>query len=136
MRRLKAAKIRFSFDDPNEETDVHDAIELCRKNGRKDIGVYCLIGYNDTPESARYRLDLIRSWGLWPYAMRYQPPDTLFKNSFIARAWTDPELRKIVQYYNRLRWNEFIPYEEFQRGGAYIDDPQVELFSEEGPHET
>lgn len=125
---LKAVKIRFAFDDLSEETAVHDAIEMCRRHGLDDLGVYCLYGFNDTPESARYRLDLVRSWGIRPNAMRYQPLDTLTKNSYVAPGWTEKQLRKVSQYYNRLRWNEFIPFDEFERGMAYQENDQIEIF--------
>jgi len=38
LRSLKAVKIRFAFDYPQQETVVHDAIGLCRKNGLDDLG--------------------------------------------------------------------------------------------------
>ena len=46
-------KVRFAFDDWNDEGVVKDAIDLCRARATKNIGVYCLIGFNDTPESAK-----------------------------------------------------------------------------------
>ena len=125
---LKAVKIRFAFDSWGEETTVHDAIELCKSQGLNDIGVYCLIGFDDNIESARDRLDLVRSWGIRPNPMRYQPLNELVKNSYVAPGWTSKELLKVVQYYSRLRWNEFIPFDEFERGGAYLADTQVDMF--------
>ena len=124
LRSLKAVKIRFAFDHPSQETMVHDAIELCRMNGLNDIGVYCLIGFNDTPEDARARMDLVRSWGIRPNAMRYQPLDALVKNSFIAAEWTEAELLKTMHYYNHLRWYEHIPFAEFSRTD-YTDNQEV-----------
>lgn len=114
LRRLnvKAVKIRFAFDHVNSETVIHDAVELCQKNGFKDLGVYVLIGYKDTPEDARYRLEKVRSWGVYPNPMRYQPLDVLEKNSFIYGGWTEKELRKMMKYYSRLAWMG-CTYEEF-----------------------
>lgn len=127
IRSLHGVKMRFAFDYLCEEVPVHDAIELCRKHGLNDIGVYCLFGFNDDMESARYRLELVRSWGIRPNAMMYQPLDALVKNSFISKGWTKAQLFKVKQYYNRLRWNEFIPFDEFERGGAYDEDIQEVL---------
>jgi hypothetical protein len=104
LRGLKPVKIRFAFDDFSEETVVHDAIELCQKNGLKDLGCYCLIGFNDTPEEAKERLELIRSWGVLPNPMRYQPLNSLKKNSHVADGWTELELRRMMRYYSRLSW--------------------------------
>lgn len=108
-------KVRFAFDDWNEESAVHDAIELCRERTTNNIGVYCLIGFNDTPDDAKARLELIRSWGVRPTPMRYQPLDADNKNDYILpdSGWTEIEMRRIMHYYSRLRWLEHIPYSEF-----------------------
>jgi hypothetical protein len=113
LRSLKSVKIRFAFDHPKFETVVHDAVELCRSNGLKDIGIYCLIGFNDTPESARERLELVRSWGILPNPMRYQPLDALEKNSYVAEGWTERELRNTMRYYSRLAWLGGCSYEDY-----------------------
>jgi len=125
LRSLKAVKIRFAFDHPQQETVVHDAIELCRRFGLNDLGVYCLIGWNDTPETARERMDLVRSWGIRPNAMRYQPLDVLVKNSYVSPAWTEAELLKTMHYYNHLRWYEHIPFDEFNRTDYPEDNQEV-----------
>lgn len=107
-------KVRFALDYWGQEGIVKDAIGLCRHRTTKNIGIYCLIGYKDDPESARERLELVRSWGIRPNPMRYQPLDTKKKNSYLASSWTEREMRKMVEYYSRLRWYEHIPYDEFR----------------------
>lgn len=111
-------KVRFGFDTWGQEAKVKDAIDLCRARATKDIGVYCLIGFNDNPESARARLELVRSWGIRPNPMRFQPLDTLEKNSYVGPEWTDYELLKMTKYYSGLRWLEHIPYNEYQYNEA------------------
>jgi len=100
----------------NDEGSVKDAIDLCRQETTKDIGVYVLIGYNDTPEDALYRLELVRSWDIRPNPMRFQPLDALEKNGYVYEAggWTERELRNMVNYYSRLRWYEHIDYKDFE----------------------
>jgi hypothetical protein len=107
-------KVRFAFDHISFESKVKDAIDLCRKRTTKDIGIYVLIGFNDTPEDARYRLDLVRSWGIRPNPMRFQPLDAKKKNEYVARGWTELELARMMKYYDRLRWLEHIPYDDFE----------------------
>lgn len=114
FRNLKCVKIRFAFDSWSDEKAVTEAIKTARNAGFKDIGVYVLIGFNDKPESSRERLEYIRSLGLRPNPMRFQPLDALIKNSFVADGWTESELRKMMKYYSRLRWLEHIPYGEFR----------------------
>ncbi len=117
-------KVRFAFDDWNDEGAVKDAIDLCRERTTKDIGIYCLIGYKDNPESARARLELVRSWDIWPYPMRYQPLDAKKKDSYLALGWKNREMRKMVAYYSRLGFHKNIPYEDFQ---DHIPNEQMDL---------
>jgi len=122
LSTLKAVKVRFSFDSIDQETKLADAIELARRVGLKDISVYVLIGFNDSPEDARYRLELVRSWGIRPWPMRYQPLDTFDKNNYVARGWTQKELMKMVRYYAHLQWFEFFPYEDYRGGQSAQGD--------------
>lgn len=107
-------KVRFAFDYWGMESYVKDAIELCKKYTTKDIGVYCLIGFNDNPKDARARLEMIRSWGIRPNPMRFQPLDAKHKNGYIAPKWTERELKNIMRYYSRLAWLDGIDYEDYQ----------------------
>lgn len=106
-------KVRFAFDDWRREKDVREAIILCQKRTTADIGVYCLIGYDDTPQDAVARLEMVRSWGIRPTPMRYQPPSSKRKNEHLASGWTEAEMLKMMKYYSRLVWYESIPYDEF-----------------------
>jgi len=118
MARLRGVKMRFALDSVAQEKPTHDAICLARKYRFRDFGVYVLIGFNDTPEDAQYRLELVRSWGIWPTPMRYQPLNTLEKDSYITPGWTDRKLRRMVRYYSKLRWLEHISFDD------YIHDQQ------------
>lgn len=115
LAELRGVKIRFAFDHIGLETQVVGAIQLAQSHGLKDIGCYCLIGFNDTPEDAIYRLDKIREWGALPNPMRYQPLGALEKNSYLGRAWTEAEIARITRYYSRLNWLGHIPFAEYKR---------------------
>ena len=119
-------KVRFAFDHVNYESQVKAAVDLCLERTTKDIGIYVLFGFNDTPEDAKYRLELVRSWGIRPNAMRYQPLDAVKQNEHVSPNWTELELKRVARYYNRLRWLEHIPYENYQ----YHDEEgkQIGLF--------
>jgi len=110
---LHHAKVRFSFDHRASENTVHAAIDLARFFKLKDLGVYVLIGYNDTPEDALYRLEKVRSWGIFPNPMRYQPLDALVKNSYVAPYWTEKELKDVIRYFSRLAFVNGIPFENY-----------------------
>lgn len=109
-------KVRFAFDHWRMEGPVKDAIALCRKLTTHDIGVYVLIGFLDTPEEAQARLETVRSWGIRPNPMRYQPLDAQHKNAYVAPGWTESGLRRMTRYYSRLRYLGHIPYEDYQHG--------------------
>lgn len=107
-------KVRFAFDSWGNGTAVADAAKLCRERTTKDIGIYCLIGYRDNPEGAQARLELVRSWGIWPTPMRFQPLDAKQKNCYVAENWTERELADTMRYYSRLRYLEHIPFEDYR----------------------
>jgi hypothetical protein len=123
IARLKNPMVRFAFDYVNNEAEVADAIALARAAGLKNFGCYVLFGFDDTPADAHYRLELVRSWGIWPTAMRYQPLDALTKDSFISPAWTKRELKRTTRYYNRLAYFDHIPFADY-------DPPEESLFAE------
>ena len=120
--RLKC-KVRFAFDHINAEGKVKTAVDLCRSRVTKDIGIYVLVGFDDTPEEAIYKLEIVRSWGIRPNPMRYQPLDAKEKNAYIAEGWKLDELKKLMHYYSRLRWFEHIPFKEFE----YHEDSKEQM---------
>ncbi len=127
IAELKAAKVRFAFDSVASESAVADAVALARRHGLRDLGVYVLIGYADTPDDARYRLEAVRSWGIRPNPMRYQPLDALQRDAYVAPGWTERELKRMTRYYSRLRWLEHIPFDEYEPA---LHDGQVPLWQE------
>lgn len=115
-RVLRKPKIRFSFDHADQEPIVSTAIDRARRAGLKDIGVYVLVGFDDAPEEALYKLETVKKWGIRPNPMRYQPLDSKEKNNYVRPPWTANELRRVTRYYSNLRYFEHISYENY-RGG-------------------
>lgn len=107
--------VRLAFDSVSYESQFMRAYETLRKAkiAKRRIRVYVLIGFDDTPEDALYRLELVRRLKITPNPMRYQPLNTLKKNSYIAPGWTDKELKRYMRYWSRLRWLNSVPFEEF-----------------------
>ena len=113
IARLKNPMVRFAFDHPSQEAVVHDAIQTARDVGLKRFGVYVLMGFNDTQESAHHRLKTVLSWGVRPNPMRYQPLDATRKNAHRPANWDYDEFRRMHRYYSMLRYLEHIPYDEY-----------------------
>lgn len=114
IARLRRAKVRFSLDHVGMIGVVDDAVATARAAGLKNFGVYVLIGFQDTAADALTRLEHVRSLGIRPNPMRYQPLDTPARDSYVAPGWTDFELRRTTRYYSRLRWLDHIPFEDYQ----------------------
>lgn len=104
LAELRHPHIRFAFDGPEDEGPVADAIKLCRDHGLKDISVYVLIGFKETPDEAKYRLNLVQSWKAQTSPMRYQPLGELDYNSYVAPGWTDKLLKAYMRWYSRAAW--------------------------------
>lgn len=124
IARLKSCKVRFAFDQVSMESAVADALQVARNAGLREFGIYVLIGFDDTPDNALYRLEKIRSWGIRPTPMRFQPLDTLEKNAYIAPGWTKRELARTMSYYSRLRWLGHIPFSDF----VWLPETELPLF--------
>jgi len=111
---LNHPMVRFAFDHRRGEEVVCRAVAIAKNYGIKRVGVYVLIGFGDTPDDARYRLEKVREWGAMPNPMRYQPLDATKKNSYVDPNWTRRELARMTRYYSRLVHLGHIPYDEYQ----------------------
>lgn len=115
LRELDLKFIRLAWDHTNLEYQFLNAYQILRTKGfpARKIKVYVLIGFNDSPDDALYRLETVKSLGSRPNPMRFQPVNTKAKNSYIHPDWTDKELNKFMRYWSRLRYLEHIPFAEF-----------------------
>lgn len=116
LAELDMKVVRLAWDNTNLEEQFMDAFHLLRDVGfpKDKIRVYVLIGFRDTPEDALYRLSTVKELGAWPFPMRYQPLGALYKNSYVAPAWTEYQLRRYQRYWSRLAWLEHIPFSEYK----------------------
>lgn len=107
---------RLAWDNSKHERQFIKAYELLRRAGvpKTKIRVYVLIGFNDTPEDALYRLQTVKNLGSRPNPMRYQSLDSIRRNQYVGKNWTDRELKRYMRYWSRLRWLEHISFEDYQ----------------------
>lgn len=113
-KQLHAA--RLAFDHSRLENEFRNAVTLFTDAGVpvNKIHVYCLIGFNDTPQDALYRLELIDMMGCVPNPMRYQPLDAVRRNSYVGEAWTNRQLSDYMRYWSRSQF--------FKRVGVSFKD--------------
>lgn len=120
LRELDLKVLRFGFDNVNLENRLFDALKACVKAGipRSKLAVYVLVGFEDTPADASYRLQALKDFGVGNNApMRFQPIrglQALVKDSYLAPGWTEHEMRRLVRYWFRQAWFRKIPFAEFR----------------------
>lgn len=107
--------VRLAFDHVAYESDFMRAFGLLREARvpKNRIRAYVLIGYEDTPEDALYRLRFVTGLGIDPNPMRYNPLDTLARDSYVGAGWTDRELTRYIRYWANLRYFRAVPFEVF-----------------------
>jgi len=81
--------VRLSYDYQQMKPHVKKAIEILRSHGidGRNILVYALYNFTDSPQDLFERIQDILNWGAVCYPMRYQPLNTLVKNRHIAPKW-------------------------------------------------
>lgn len=116
LATLNTRCIRLAWDHTRDEREVMRAFETLISSGfgRRHISIYVLIGYDDTPEDALYRLTTVKSAGAVPFPMRYQPIDAPRRNAYVSPAWTHSELGRFMRYWCRLRYTASVPFEEWR----------------------
>jgi len=110
--------VRLAFDSMDYESAFMAAYErLIRAGfGPRDIRVYVLFGFNDTPEDALYRLKTVWNLGSFPNPMRYQPLDSLKRNSYVGPNWTHALLTRYMRYWSNLHRLHYVPFETWREG--------------------
>lgn len=108
LAELDTSCLRLAFDNVSYESTFMRGFGNLIESGipASHIRVYTLLGFQDTPEDALYRLQKIRELGAWPNPMRYQPLDTLSYNSYVGEAWTEPQLKRYMRYWARSMFFE------------------------------
>lgn len=107
--------VRLAFDSVNYEFQFMRAFEILRFAGfpKNRIRTYVLVGYRDTPEDALYRLRTVAELGIDPNPMRYNPLDSLQRDSYVGPNWTNSELIRHVRYWANLRFFRAVPFKDF-----------------------
>lgn len=115
LAELDMTVARLAWDHSGLEKHFMRAFGILRDAGfpASKIRCYVLMGYDDTPGDALYRLETIKELGALPNPMRYQPINTKKKNSYVGDNWTDAELKRYMRYWSRQVWLGHIPFEEY-----------------------
>jgi len=99
------AKCRLAYDYPAEGEAVRKAFRLLRNAGviLKNISVYALIGWKDTPAEAWERCNEINSWGVYTCPMWFHELDAMYWNQVTekqkALGWDKQKRQHIMGYF-------------------------------------
>lgn len=114
ISQMRIHIVRLAYDLPHEKTYVKEAIDRLAGVGikKRRMLVYALYNFTESPDAFFQRVRDILSWGAVCYPMRFQPCNTLTKNSYVAREWDEKRLdmvqraRRVIGY-----GGAFPPYE-------------------------
>lgn len=107
--------VRLAWDHIDTGNAFMAAYERLRKAGlpKRRIQVYVLIGYQDTPDDAWFRLRTVWNLGVKPNPMRYNPLDALVRDAYVGEAWSDRLLRAYMRYWANLVHTAGVPFNEW-----------------------
>ena len=114
LSQLKFDLIRFAYDHKGMRKAVERAIKILSAHGihKRKIIFYTMFNYKDDPEDFYRRVRDLLEWGVVSYPMRFQPLDTLKKNSYVSPKWTKEELEIVATARRVLGYaGAFPPYE-------------------------
>lgn len=99
FKGLRIDPVRMAYDVPSERKALARAIPALARAGFKlrDMIVYVLYNFQDSPEEFLERLCDLMEWGVVAYPMRFEPLDSLKKNQYVAPSWTGEQLEMIAQ---------------------------------------
>ena len=94
LATINIEPLRFAFDDLKKEKAVIKAIQLAKKYSNKDVRVYVLYNFEDSPEDFYYRVDLLNRNGILSFPMEYRQA-TYTKKRFPGSSWNTSLLRAL-----------------------------------------
>ena len=118
IRTLRVRVVRLAYDYIENELFLEKAIRLLNEAGirGRDILVYTLYNYKDSPEDFFQRVKSLLDWGVVSYPMRYEPPTSLEKNQHVGSCWSREELEMVSDAQRVLgNMGAFPPYEGLRR---------------------
>ena len=125
LKGLKLEPVRMAYDTPGQRQAVGQAISMLAEVGfdKRDMIIYLMYNYDDTPEEFLDRLRDILEWGAVAYPMRYEPikaydpeGNPLSKNSFISKHWSPERLEMLARARRVIGYGgAFPPYEGLKK---------------------
>jgi hypothetical protein len=99
IARLKMNVVRLAYDLREIGPYVKRAVERLKSVGvrSRNVIVYTLYNYIDSPQDLRERILDILDWGAVSYPMRFEPLCSLQKNAHVGPYWTAEALELVAK---------------------------------------
>lgn len=94
LSKIRLNPIRLAFDNIKYEKYILRAIKTAKKYSTREICVYVLYNFEDTPEDFYYRINLLNKEKVLSFPMGYRPP-TADTRSFPDEHWDSFMLRAL-----------------------------------------
>lgn len=86
LSNINIDPIRFAFDQISYEDDIIKAIHLAKKYSKKEIRVYVLYNFKDSPEDLFHRINLLNRYNVLVFPMEYREPSSI-RTKFPGQYW-------------------------------------------------
>jgi len=94
LSHINIDPVRFAFDNISHEKYILKAIKLAKKYTKKEIRVYVLYNFEDTPENFYYRVNLLNKEKVLAFPMEYRDEKEIDKK-FSGPNWNKRLLRAL-----------------------------------------
>ncbi len=96
LAKIKKGVFFFAYDNPKERTKIERCLDILEKaefKTRQKGIFYALYNFRDTPQDFFERCKFLIERNAMIFPMKYQPLDTLKKDSYISPTWNMKELK-------------------------------------------
>ena len=111
LSTLRMPCVRFAYDFKAKGKYVKSAIELITSNGirGREIFVYVLYNFNDTPDDFFERARDVLTWGAVVFPMRFEPLASMVRNKYVSPNWDAGRLEMIERLRRVLGFSGTLP---------------------------
>jgi hypothetical protein len=111
LSKLKMPCVRLAYDFKAKGKYVKSAIELITSTGirGREIFVYVLYNFNDTPDGFFERVRDVLTWGAVVFPMRFEPLDSMTRNKYVSPSWDGTRLEMVEKVRRVLGFSGTLP---------------------------
>lgn len=110
LAQLRLTKLQTAYDNIRDRDKVIDGIKTLKAHITRSMpwSAFVLYNYKDTPEDLLIRLKDLAELGVTAFPMRWQPLDTLEKNTYIDENWTKEQVDDVRLFTRKFGFNSML----------------------------